>query len=203
MNELPDLPSPAEPIHALVLAGGAGRRVGGRDKGLLSWQGKPLIEHVIARVAPQVHRLSISCNRNRETYAALAPLTPPDLRPDYQGPLAGLETAQQTVAVDYVLLAPCDTPLLPLDLVSRLHAELAHQPSSGACYARTGNSGHYLCALLRYSALSSLTDFLDRGERAVHLWYAEIGAVSVDFSAQRGAFLNLNALTSHSTPDES
>ena len=80
-------------ISGLILAGGAGRRVDGRDKGLITWHGRPLIAHVAVLLRPQVGRLVISCNRNNERYAEFADETVGDTRRDFQGPLAGLEAA--------------------------------------------------------------------------------------------------------------
>jgi molybdopterin-guanine dinucleotide biosynthesis protein A len=48
-------------ITGLILAGGAGRRVGGSDKGLLSYRGRPLIAQVVQRLGPQVGALMIWC----------------------------------------------------------------------------------------------------------------------------------------------
>lgn len=197
---MPDLATQHEQgnsICALVLAGGAGRRVNGRDKGLMLWQGKRLIEHVIERIRPQVSKISISCNRNRATYGSIAPLAPADLRPGFPGPLAGLEAARATLNADYVLLAPCDTPQLPHDLLLRLHTGLKNSPGSQVCYARSDNQDQYLCALMHRSALDSLGPFLDSGQRAVREWYAGMEAIAVDFSGQESSFLNLNELTAH------
>ena len=55
-------------ISAVILAGGRGQRMGGVDKGLVSWQKKPLIEYAIAAIEPQVDQLILSCNRNIEAY---------------------------------------------------------------------------------------------------------------------------------------
>ena len=173
--------------------------MGGEDKGLLLWQGKRLIDHVIDRIAPQVCDLMISCNRNRQIYRALAPLTPADLRPGFQGPLAGLEAARTVLSGEYVLLVPCDTPQLPTDLAVRLHSILHTKPHAQVSYAHTGNAGQYLCALLRVSALHSLSPFLDSGERAVRKWYGQIGAIEVDFAADQAAFLNLNEISALTT----
>jgi len=43
----------------IILAGGAGRRVQGFDKGFIKYDGKPLIEHVVQRLKPQVGRIII------------------------------------------------------------------------------------------------------------------------------------------------
>lgn len=179
-------------ICALILAGGAGRRVQGQDKGLLPWRGRPLIEHVYRVLAPQAGEVLISCNRNRPQYARIAQLAPADLRPDYQGPLAGLEAATPALQRDWILLAPCDTPALPAGLAARLAAALQEHPSARAAYARTEGREHYLCALLRRASLAGLGPYLDSGQRAVRHWYKGLDAVPVDFPGQEAAFANFN-----------
>lgn len=182
----------SDSICALILAGGAGRRVGGRDKGLLQWRGRPLIEQVHQVVAPQVSRCLISCNRNREQYAKIAPLAPADSRRDYQGPLAGIEAALGSIDQEFILLAPCDTPRLPADLAEVLLLALRQSTQSQAVYARAGDREHYLCALLRRSGQEGLKAYLDSGQRAVRHWYKQVGAFAVDFPSGESDFLNIN-----------
>jgi molybdopterin-guanine dinucleotide biosynthesis protein A len=175
----------------LILAGGAGRRVGGQDKGLLSWEGKPLAAQVAARLRPQVGRLLISCNRNNDYYATLGDATVADTRRDFQGPLAGMEAAAAAVTEDFIIVAPCDTPLLPSDLAARLLDALNHS-NGDISYAHDGERGHYLCAAVRRSILPSLTRFLDEGQRAVRHWYAQHRCSAVDFSDRAECFVNYN-----------
>lgn len=187
---------PRAALSGLILAGGAGRRVGGRDKGLLHWQGAPLVAHVVRRIAPQVGTLLISCNRNAAQYLTYAETVVPDSRPDYCGPLAGLEAASVKIRSEYVLVTPCDTPMVPQDLAARLFASLqAAGRGIDVCYAHDGRRAHYLCALLRSSSLASIGSFLDGGERAVHRWMDLHGTVAVDFSDAADEFNNLNRIS--------
>lgn len=179
-------------ITGLVLAGGAGRRAGNRDKGTIPWQGEPLIAHVCERLQPQVRNIVISCNRNRDFYQRYAPTTRADLRSDYQGPLAGLEAAQPHIDTEFLLVVPCDMPQLPAELARVLIRPLLESEKVSISFARAQGDNHYLCALLRTSCLSSLTAYLDKGGRAVRHWYAECGALAVDVDACPEAFLNLN-----------
>jgi molybdopterin-guanine dinucleotide biosynthesis protein A len=182
-------------ITAVILAGGAGRRAGSKDKGLLIWRDKPLIEHVLNRLAPQTGPLLISCNRNAEIYRRYGP-TIEDVRADFQGPLAGLEAAQDAISTPYILLSACDTPLLPTDLSKRLQHSLLQHPNElpAVAYASDGQRNHYLCALLHRDCLTTLGSFLDSGERAVHRWYAMQHTFVADFSDQPAGFSNLNTL---------
>ena len=189
-----NIPSTRQDITGLILAGGRGQRAGGRDKGLIQWQGRALVEHVVARLRPQVHTLLLSCNRNRAEYAELVPEPLADLRPDYQGPLAGVEAARDHVNSRYLLLAPCDAPELPADLAQRLveALEADSEDSHDIAVPWDGEREQYLCALLKRSSLESLTAFLDSGERAVRAWYESRGYLRVDFSDCRDNFRNIN-----------
>ncbi len=177
----------------LILSGGAGERMGNVDKGLVYWQGEPLIAQVCARLRGQVGRILISCNRNVEAYSAYADELVSDNRPGYQGPLAGLESAAGVVSSPLLLIVPCDTPRLPADLALRLIAALQDTATANIAYARSDVRDHYLCALLRTETLASLTPFLDSGGRAVRDWFSTQQAIPVPFN-DAGAFLNINRL---------
>jgi molybdopterin-guanine dinucleotide biosynthesis protein A len=181
-------------ITGLLLAGGAGRRVGGADKGLLEWRGAPLAVHVSRWLRPQVSRLVVSCNRNRAFYAKLADDTVADCRGHYQGPLAGIEAAEPLLQTRFAIIVPCDTPLLPGHLVPRLLAPLL-AGAGDIAYASDGERDHYLCAALRCSILPSLGPFLDGGQRAVRAWYAQHRSLAVEFPGEAHCFTNYNEMT--------
>ena len=113
-------------VTGIVLAGGLGRRMGdtvdGVDKGLLSLSGKPLVAHVIERLVPQVDVLLVNANRNADSYAQFGCQVVPDVIGGFAGPLAGLHAGMLAAATEWVVTAPCDSPLLPPNLVERLHA---------------------------------------------------------------------------------
>ena len=178
----------------LILAGGAGRRVGGRDKGLLTWRGAPMAAQVAQRLRPQVARLLISCNRNTDYYATLADATVADSRRDFQGPLAGIEAAIPQLTGKFLVIVPCDTPLLPTDLAERLVGALLACPETDISYVHDGEREQYLCAAIRVRVLPGLGTYLDEGHRTVRHWYARQRCDAVDCSAQGGCFANFNRL---------
>jgi molybdopterin-guanine dinucleotide biosynthesis protein A len=191
-------------ISGLILAGGAGTRVSGQDKGLLPWRGKPLVEHVINRLSPQIGELLISCNRNLEHYAKYSGTLIQDSRQDYQGPLAGIEAAAPLIRDgNFLIVVACDTPALPTDLVERL----LEPHRSGAkktpliTYANDGERNQYLFAAIHSSALNTLPAYLDSGQRTVRHWFELHRTETVDFSDQSAAFTNYNHLDtgSHSS----
>ena len=181
-----------EHITGLVLAGGRGARMGHLDKGLQLFRGKPLAAHVIERLAGQTGALAINANRHQSDYATFNLPVWPDLLPDFPGPLAGLHTGLTHCATDYLAAAPCDSPLLPLDLVAKLAAALA-QEQADAAIAVTGQQRHPVFCLLRKTLLPSLTDYLQQDGRKMERWFAGIRTAEVHFDDE-AAFSNINTL---------
>lgn len=185
-------------ITGLVLAGGAGRRVGGRDKGTLPWHGRPLAQYVCDTLRPQVDELWISCNRSADFYQPLAERLITDIETGYRGPLAGIAAAARQLASPVMVVAPCDMPQLPGDLSARLCAAL-RDPALDVALAWDGERQQYLTAAIRAPALAGLEDFLASGGTAVRDWYATLSTTNVDFSDARGAFHNVNTLAERAT----
>ncbi len=165
--------------------------MGGLDKGLMLFQNKPLITHVITRLTPQVDEIIINANREIESYKALGYQVRQDEIADFAGPLAGMQLGLKYATSDYLLTAPCDSPLLPLDLADRLHAALLQHHADIAIVSSDGNTHPVFC-LCKKSALTALNDYLKHGGRKVSEWQQSLNHVYVDFSNCAEAFTNLN-----------
>lgn len=178
-------------ITGAILAGGRGRRLGGADKGLVQLHGRPLVEHVIERLAPQVGRLVISANRNRDAYADYGFPVVADVVGGYRGPLAGMLSVLHAAATPFVLCVPCDAPVLPADLATRLATGLA-DARADACVASCDGRMQPVFALLRCSLAGRLREYLRRGGCAAGAWLRQERAAQVDFSDTVAAFANVN-----------
>jgi len=178
-------------ITAVVLAGGRGRRLGGQDKGLMELDGRPMIEHILNLVTPQVNAVIINANRNQQVYAELGHPVISDNMTDYQGPLAGFAAALAATDTDYIMTLPCDGPYVPADLVSRLSAAVIENDAELAV-AHDGQRMQPVYALIPRSLLGSLQDFLDAGDRKIDLWYARHDTALADFSDVIDTFFNIN-----------
>jgi molybdopterin-guanine dinucleotide biosynthesis protein A len=181
----------AADITGIVLAGGQGRRMGNVDKGLVELDGRPLIAHVIARLAPQVATIVINANRNAERYAAFGYPVVGDAIGGYAGPLAGLHAGLSAAATEFVVTSPCDSPFLADDLVARLAAAFDERPIDIAV-ARTFDQPHPVFALARRSLLPHLARFLESGGRKIDAWYASLPVAEVKFDDEADAFRNIN-----------
>lgn len=178
-------------VSGIVLAGGLGRRMGGVDKGLQPLRGRPMIEHVLERLAPQVDDIVINANQNLERYAAYGRRVVRDDVGGFAGPLAGLHAGLKAAAHELVVTVPCDSPFLPADLVSRLQEALG---KNDLAVAKTGSQPHPVFALVRRHCLESLEAFLAQGGRKIDAWYASLKVVEVAFDDEADAFRNINTL---------
>ena len=178
-------------ISGLILAGGQGRRMGGVDKGLQQLRGRPMIDWVLARFAPQVAEIIINANQNVATYAKYGHRVVSDEIGGYAGPLAGLHAGLKAAAHPLVATVPCDSPFLPADLVSRMNSSLQ---GNDLAVARTGSQPHPVFALMQRDVRESLEAFLASGGRKIDAWYAALKVVEVGFDDEADAFRNINTL---------
>lgn len=190
------------PITGIVLAGGLGRRMGGVDKGLRQLRGRPMVAWVLERFAPQVQEIIINANQNADHYASFGHRVAPDRIGGFAGPLAGLHCGLGMATHPLVATVPCDSPFLPLDLVSRLKQALIADDAQ-LCVARTGEQAQPVFCLCRRDVLSHLTKFLESGGRKIDLWYSTLSVVEVGFDDQREAFSNINTPQELSALDRS
>jgi molybdopterin-guanine dinucleotide biosynthesis protein A len=189
----------------VILSGGAGVRVGGADKGLLTVHGVPIVERVAAVLRPQCDAIMVVANRNADDYARVARVIG-DETLGHAGPLAGIVAALATAAdggaiapMEYrwMLTVPVDCPDFPADLGRRLHAALAAGPKLACAYARDEHKAQPLFALYalrRDGALLRSARTALQLHASVLRWHLELNAQPVDFRDETHAFRNLNAL---------
>lgn len=188
-NGMSFVPRIARPIAGIVLAGGAGTRIGGEKPHRL-FAGRPLIAHVVDRLAPQVAALAIGAGEP----AAFAPFglpVLPDPVPGRAGPLAGVAAGlawAKQVGGDRLLTAPCDTPFLPADLAVRLAAADAE-----IVVAASGGRLHYTVALWRVALADGLAADVTMGRAvAMHRWLSDRQVIAVTFDGTPDPFFNIN-----------
>ena len=176
-------------VAGVVLCGGRGRRLSGKDKPLEQLAGRALVEWVVERLEPQVDDLLISANRNLDTYGNLGHQVVTDDVAQHTGPLAGIRAALRHYEDDWLFACPGDVPLLPEGIVDTLRGAIGRDI---AAYAYDGEHAQYLHMLIARSAAGSLDEFLGSGGRAVRTWLTACAAVAVDCSTLAGSFQGLN-----------
>ena len=189
----------SQQITGLILAGGRAQRMGGIDKGLIPFHGKPLIESAINRLKPQVSTILINANRSITKYSHYGYLVLMDETPDFSGPLAGFSVGLKHCKTPYLLTSPCDSPLLPSDLAEKMVTELEGK-NLELVYASSKEDDGKIWAqpvfcLMKSSLQDSLHAFLSKGDLKIDHWFTELRSGTVVFESAQ-AFANIN------TPEE-
>lgn len=182
------------PCSILLLAGGQGQRMGGRDKGLIEWRGEPLIQHLQRLTRPLTDDLIISCNRNRERYARFADRLVQDDDSDFPGPYAGIRAALAVARHGFLLVMPCDSPLLDRDLLQGLRRTAAAHPGTPVMIRQGEQWEPLLCCIPTVHA-PVFEDHWQLGQRSPRRTMAELGAVALQCDADDPRLANFN------TPD--
>ena len=174
-------------LAGLILAGGAGRRMG-HEKGLVALAGRPLAAHVADRLASQVACLALSANGDPARFAALGLPVLADLPGEAgAGPMAGVRAGLRWASAqgaEALVTVATDTPFLPADLVARLMA------AGGAAHAQSGGRAHYTAALWPLADLPRIEALFATGERRMRPYLAH--ARAVPFADLPDPFANLN-----------
>ncbi|KAA3649918.1 MAG: molybdenum cofactor guanylyltransferase [Proteobacteria bacterium] len=180
-------------ISGLVLAGGLGSRMGGADKGLVMLDGRPMVDHVLARLHPQVDALLINANRNTDIYARFGIPVLADRQAGFVGPLAGLDAGLHHLgeADGWVVTSPCDSPFVPRDLVARLMAG-AEAAGADVAIVRADGQLQPVFLLAHTRTAGALQAYLAAGERKIDRWVFTQKHAIVDFDDCPEAFANIN-----------
>lgn len=185
-------------IAGVILAGGRGSRMGGRDKALLTLGGRPLATHVATRLAPQVEMLAISANGDAGRFDFLGLDVIPDADDSFSGPLSGILAGLRWAARQHqppraLVTAAVDTPFFPADLVTRLNEAAGAGPGSAVAFSQGHRQPTF--ALWPLALADDLAGFLAEGDsRRLGAFLERHGAAPVDFTPADGRdpFFNIN-----------
>ncbi len=187
------------PTLGVLLAGGLARRMGGGDKPLRAIRGRPILERVVERFAPQCDGLILNANGDPGRFASTGLPVVPDTVPDFAGPLAGVLAALDWAAahrpdVAWVASVAADTPFLPRDLVGRLHAAREAAGVPLAC-AESDGQAHPVNALWSVALRADLRRALtEEGLRKIDRWTARHGIAQASWITEPvDPFFNANA----------
>ena len=183
---------PANGVTGIVLAGGQGRRMGGVDKGLVELDGRPMVAHVLARLAPQVGDVLINANQNRRPLRGVRLPGRPRCRRRLRRAARG--TARRHDAPrrsPYVVTVPCDSPFLPL----RSRCAARARPRSAVARSspsRRPSTSRILSSRSCAATCCRISPLPRGGGRKIDAWYATLAVVEVAFDDEADAFRNIN-----------
>jgi len=169
-----------------VLAGGASRRMG-RDKALLPYGGRTLVEHVAKTVSEAVGFVTVIGDPDRLPHLGV-PVVPDEL--PGCGPASGIYTALRITQTEWNVLVACDMPAVTADILRELLRRA--ETTERKCVAAVGPYGQPepLCAAYHRRCLPALTRAIRDKQLRMRDFVKEIGAVWV--SVDNAALANVN-----------
>jgi molybdopterin-guanine dinucleotide biosynthesis protein A len=165
--------------------------MGGRDKGLIPWRGEPLIEHLQRLTRPLTDDLIISCNRNIEQYANYADQLVQDGNDQFNGPLAGIRAALPVARHEFLLVLPCDVPLIDARLVQALRETSCANPDHPVM-VREGEHWQPLLCMIPTRHAADFEAAWQAGERSPRRAMERFEPIAVQCMAGDPRLANLN-----------
>ena len=181
-------------VMGVILAGGLARRMNNQDKGLINYNGKPLVTYAINALSAITKHILINANRNKETYLSFGFPVIADQTDSFDGPLAGILTAMINTDANILLIVPCDSPLIKDNHLQKLLTALTKN-NADIAVAFDGKHLHPVFLALKISLKNSLQDYLESGQRKVLNWIEQQNMVKVDFCDEPEIFININTVT--------
>ena len=123
-------------VDGVILAAGRSSRMGSINKAQSVLAGRTLLEHAVTKLTPQVDILVVNGDKNLCGDGAIA-----DKVEGFKGPLVGLYSAllsDKLSSAQYLMIAPCDGPFIPENLVAALYREISATDADIACVRYQG-----------------------------------------------------------------
>ena len=185
-----------EPVSAIILAGGQSRRMG-RDKALITFEGKPIIAHVIDTLRELSDDVLVVSNRS-EVYASFGARVVPDADPP-SGPLGGISVGLAAAQHDLAIVVACDMPFLNTQLLRSL---VERAVNVDAVVPLTGDRFEPLHAVYRRACLAAIERHLADGDRRVISFFDEVRVKAVLETDWRLLDPTGRSLANLNTPDD-
>ena len=189
-----------EIVPCVILAGGKGRRMGGKQKALIPLLDRPLLSYVLESVSGQVAPIALNVNTNFDKFSKFGYPIIKDPIKGHLGPLAGILASlhwAQIINKDWVMTLPCDTPFLPKDLAQRMIEVKNREMDIDLIIARSRGYNHPVVALWKSNLHFKLKNALDDGIRKIDLFTSKLKIAYVDFDTKNNLqfdpFTNLNS----------
>ncbi len=177
-------------LSGAILAGGMGRRMGGADKAAMIVGGHPILARVLRVLSPHCDPIALVGRTDVPEGLTFPFITIPDAVSGHEGPLSGILAALRWAQSEFVVIAPCDTPFLPMDLVPRL---VAAAKNVSVVMTATGQQDHPTVSLWRTSLAVPLSEAFSCGTRSIRAYTRTLPTAMVSWhGAGYDPFLNIN-----------
>lgn len=182
-----------DPFTAVILSGGKSTRMGS-DKGVMWYNGKELIRHVMDALKPLSTEMCIIGNEN--PYGRFGLPCYPDIIP-HAGPLGGIHSGLQHARTEWILCIACDMPFTDPELIRLLASN--RQGYQAVVPFHHGNP-EPLCAFYHKSGMVIFEEAIRNGDYKIQRAYARLHFLHVDVPEK--FFFRQNPFSNFNTPGD-
>ncbi|TDW48985.1 molybdenum cofactor guanylyltransferase [Flavobacterium sp. 270] len=147
-----------ENLTVFILCGGKSTRMQS-EKGLVLFQQKPFIEHIIQAILPITEKIELITNTKEYDYLPYQKMS--DIILD-KGPLGGIYTALTNSETEFNLILSCDIPLISTELLSELISK--HTKEARITVFASESKVHPLIGIYSKKALPIIKEAIDANE---------------------------------------
>lgn len=189
-----------EIVPCVILAGGKGRRMGGKDKALIPLLDRPLLSYVLESISGHVAPIALNINTNLDKFSEFGYEIIEDPIKGHLGPLAGILASlnwARKLNQKWVMTLPCDTPFLPKNIVKEMIKLKNKELDVDLVVAQSKGYNHPVIALWKSDLNLKLEKALNEGTRKIDIFTSSLKVAYVDFDKINNdnfdPFTNLNS----------
>jgi molybdopterin-guanine dinucleotide biosynthesis protein A len=161
----------------------------GRDKAVLPFCGRPMVEIALTTLTAVCEQVSIA--GNRDDLAKFAPVVHETRHGE--GPAAGIEAGMLACGSAWALFMPVDLPLLSADFIRSWADAVMARPATRASYICSGADPHPALCLIHSDCAAEVSQSIEAGERRVlsvletleGLWVADVANFADPMASER------------------
>ncbi len=189
-----------EIVPCVILAGGKGRRMGGKEKALVNLLDRPLISYILEKISGKAAPIALNVNSNFKEFKKFGYKILEDPIKGHLGPLVGILASlnwAKNLDKKWVLTLPCDTPFLPKNLIESLIGTKNKNPDTDLVVVKSRGFKHPVIALWKTSNNIKLKNAIDDGIRKIDTFTSQLKIKHVNFDnlirSKFDPFTNLNS----------
>ena len=189
-----------EIVPCVILAGGKGRRMGGKEKALIPLLDRPLLSYVLESISGHVAPIALNINTNLDKFSEFGYEIIEDPIKGHLGPLAGILASlnwARKLNQKWVMTLPCDTPFLPKNIVKEMIKLKNKELDVDLVVAQSKGYNHPVIALWKSDLNLKLEKALNEGIRKIDIFTSSLKVAYVDFDKINNdnfdPFTNLNS----------
>lgn len=189
-----------EIVPCVIIAGGKGKRMGGKEKALINLLDRPLISYILEKVSGKVAPIALNINTNFEKFKKFGYEIIEDPLKGHLGPLVGILASlnwAKNLNQKWVLTLPCDTPFLPINLIESLVKAKNENIDIDLVVAKSRGFNHPTIALWKTDNNLILRKAIEEGTRKIDVFTSQLKTSYVDFDNIENStidpFTNLNS----------